>query len=114
MSKAFTGTASECFPNADLTIDEFHVKQIALNVLDEVRKAKQKEGPSKLGLFRGRRLFIIPERKLTDKQAASTAALSKLYPKTGGAYRIVSAFDLFYACEILKPTKKRLISGIHG
>ena len=106
MSKAFTNAISERFPNADTTIDKFHVKQIVLNALDEVRKAEQKESQSKLGLFRGRRLFMIPEQKLTNEQAASIAALSKSYPQTGRAYRIVSAFDLFYDCESFDVAEK--------
>ncbi len=85
--------------HADLTIDKFHVKQIVLNALDEVSKAEQKENENKLVLFRGRRLFMIPEKKLTAAQIASTNALSKAYPKTGRAYRIVSSLNLFYACE---------------
>lgn len=106
MSGAFINAVSECFPNADLTIDKFHVKQLVLNALDEVRKIEQKESRNKLGLFRGRRLLMIPERKLTDAQSVSIAALSKSYPKTGRAYRIVAAFDLFCECEDLNTAEK--------
>lgn len=96
MSKAFLSAVDEYFPNAVHVIDKFHVKQMILNALDEVRKDEQKSSKCKVPLFRGRRLFMIPESKLNDEQKSNVAQLSELYPKTGRAYRIVTAFDDFY------------------
>lgn len=99
MSTAFLSAVEDRFPNAKHTIDKFHVKQLMLKALDDVRKREQKETSEKQPLFRGRKLFMIPEKRLTDSQRIALQSLSKQYPKTGRAYRIVSSLDDFYACE---------------
>ena len=56
---------------------------------------------------------MIPVAKQTHEQAASIAGLTKLYPKTGRAYRILNAFDDFYSCltrEEAEPALYALIS----
>ena len=40
---------------------------------------------------------MIPESKLTMEQAAQIGEMSKRYPKTGRAYRIVAGLDDFYS-----------------
>jgi transposase len=42
---------------------------------------------------------MIPEAKLTAGRSATLAGMSKRYPKTGRAYRIVAGLDDFYACR---------------
>ena len=102
MSKAFLPAIAENFPDAENVIDKFHVKKVLMDALEKVRKEEQKSSKDKLSLFRGRRLFMIPEHKLTDEQSVKLAELSKRYPKTGRAYRIVAALDDFYACETME------------
>jgi len=97
MSKSFLPAIAENFPNAENIIDKFHVKKVLIDALDEVRKAEQKSVADKKDLFRGRRLFMIPEKKMTAEQAATLAEMSKRYPQTGRAYRIVAGLDDFYA-----------------
>lgn len=99
MSAAFLSAVEDRFPNAKHTIDKFHVKQLMLKVLDDVRKREQKETSEKLPLFRGRKLFMITEKRMTDGQKIALQSLSKQYPKTGRAYRFVNSLDDFYACE---------------
>ena len=41
---------------------------------------------------------MVPKDRLTKEQSEKLHALSKVYPKTGRAYRIVAAFDDFYKC----------------
>ncbi|GHV32410.1 hypothetical protein FACS18949_03220 [Clostridia bacterium] len=64
MSKAFISAVSDNFPNAELTVDKFHVKMKLMAALDEVRKEEQKTVSKKRKLFLGQRLFMIPESKL--------------------------------------------------
>jgi transposase len=113
MSKAFIGAVSEQFPNAELTVDKFHVKQKLIEALDEVRKDEQKSVADKKRLFQGRRLFMIPERKLTAEQSVQIVEMSKLYPKTGRAYRIISAFDEFYASRTPEEAEKKF-NGLYS
>lgn len=99
MSKSYLPAIAENFPNAISIIDKFHVKKVLIDALDTVRKEEQKTAVSKAELFRGRRLFMVPKGRMTEAQAEKLNSLSKLYPKTGRAYRIVAALDSFYACQ---------------
>ena len=97
MSKSFLPAIAKHFPNAENIIDKFHVKKVLIDALDEVRKAEQRTVEDKKSLFRGRRLFMIPEAKLSVEQAANIAEMSKRYPQTGRAYRIIAGLDDFYS-----------------
>lgn len=97
MSKAYLSAIETNFPHAEQTIDKFHIKKALIDALDKVRKNEQKNVANKKELFRGRRLFMIPEARLSNEQADKLAKMSKRYPQTGRAYRIVSALDDFYA-----------------
>ncbi len=99
MSSSFLPAIAENFPNAMNIIDKFHVKKVMIEALDQVRKDEQKVAENKKELFGSRRLLMIPERKLTEKQREKINSISKSYPKSGKAYQIVSAFDDFYLCE---------------
>jgi transposase len=83
---------------------------VLIDALDEVRKAEQKSVADKKALFRGRRLFMIPQAKVTAEQAAKLAEMSKRYPQTGRAYRIVAGLDDFYASRTVEEAE----SGFNG
>ena len=108
MSQTYMPAVKEFFPNAANIIDKFHVKQLLLNALEKVRKEEQKTGKGKQELFRSRRLFMIPHGKMTPEQHNQLVALSKSYPKTGRAFRIVEALDSFYACTTLEDAEAAL------
>jgi len=97
MSKSYLPAIAKHFPKAENIIDKFHVKKVLIDALEQVRKTEQKTASDKKSLFRGRRLFMIPESKLSTEQAAKLTDMSKRYPRTGRAYRIISGLDDFYA-----------------
>ena len=97
MSASFLPAIKENFPEAEQVVDKFHVKQLVLKAMDEVRKQEQQEASDKKALFKYRRLFAVPFSRMSDAQKERAASLSKIYPKTGRAFRIVQAFDAFYA-----------------
>ena len=86
MSASYLPAVREVFLNAKQTIDKFYVKQVLLKVLDAVRKDEQKESGRKKELFRCRKLFMVPEGRMTDKQRTMVTELSKQYKKTGRAF----------------------------
>ena len=103
MSKVYLPAIEKNFPKAEIIIDKFHVKKVLIDALDKVRKAEQKSVQNnKRDLFQGRRLFMIPEAKLSDEQAVKLAEMSKRYPQTGRAYRIIAGLDDFYSCRTVK------------
>ena len=109
MSKTYLPAIEKNFTNAENIIDKFHVKKVLIDALDEVRKTEQKAVADKKELFRGRRLFMIPEAKMSGEQAVKLAEMSKRYPLTGRAYRIVAGLDDFYACQ--KPDEAEIAFG---
>jgi transposase len=102
MSKSFLPAIANYFPKAENIIDKFHVKKVLIDAMDEVRKAEQKSVVDKKGLFLGRRLFMIPQAKLDEEKSSKLAEMSKRYPQTGRAYRIVAALDDFYASRTVE------------
>lgn len=98
MSAAFIGGKEMCFPNARMVIDKFHVKQLMLNAMDEVRKAEQGKAVSNKRNA-GKKLLMIPEAKQSEQQCEAVALLSKKYPKTGRAFKMVQGLDAMYQCN---------------
>ena len=108
MSASYLSAVREVFPNAKQTIDKFHVKQVLLKALDTVRKDEQKESGRKKELFLCRKLFMVPQGRMTDKQRTMVAELSEQYKKTGRAFRIVQSLDDFYASTFMVEAQERL------
>ena len=108
MSASYLSAVREVFPNAKQTIDKFHVKQVLLKALDAVRKDEQKESGRKKELFLRRKLFMVPQGRMTDKQRTMVTELSKQYKKTGRAFRIVQSLDDFYASTSMVEVQERL------
>ncbi len=71
MSASYLPATRENFPNAKQVIDKFHVKKRLLSALDDIRKQEQRKVDKKQEIFRSRRLFMIPEAKMTDAQKNS-------------------------------------------
>ena len=109
MSKAYMNGIQECFPYAKLTIDKFHVKKLMLEALDEVRKAEQKEHRSK-DLLNSKKLLMIPETRQNEEQRLRVMELSKQYPKTGRAFRMVQALDTVYASAHIEEAREKFES----
>lgn len=97
MSKVYNKACDICFPNAKVVFDHFHVKQLVLQGMDEVRRDEQgrKQARSRSA---GRKLLMIPEQRMTSQQAAAKDSLCQEYPKTGRAFRMVQQFDDLYRC----------------
>ena len=106
MSKAYMSGVQECFPYAMLTIDKFHVKKLMLEAMDEVRRAEQKEHRSKV-LLNSKKLLMIPQGRQSDSQREKVAELSKQYPKTGRAFRMVQSLDTVYSSKDIFEARER-------
>jgi transposase len=99
MAGAYLSARQECFPQAISVIDKFHVKKVLLDAMEQVRRGEQMLARGTKG--KGRKLLMIPERKMSAAQQEAAQRLCKAYPKTGRAYRMVQALDGVYAsCDI--------------
>ena len=83
VSASYLSAVREVFPNAKQTIDKFHVKQVLLKALDAVRKDEQKESGRKKELFLRRKLFMVSQGRMTDKQRTMVAELSQAVQEDG-------------------------------
>ena len=106
LSSAYRSGFQFCFPNARHTVDKFHVKKLLLDALDEVRKSEQQAQNTKNKI--SRKLLMIPVARQTEEQKIKVEQLSKEYPKTGRAFRIVQAIDTVYASTDVKTAEEKL------
>jgi transposase len=67
MSPAFLAAVGESFPQAEVTVDWFHVVQLFTRAVDQVRKAEAKQ--TKLPKALRWAVLKAADRSLTDKQA---------------------------------------------
>ncbi|MEI6578866.1 MAG: ISL3 family transposase [Eubacteriales bacterium] len=114
MSKAYISGKAFCFPKATLIIDKFHVKQLMLKAMDAVRRAEQGKEQSR-SRSAGKKLLMIPETRQTEQQREKVLALSKQYPKTGRAFRMVQGLDEMYRCDNINDAEmvfKKLFSWL--
>ena len=98
MSSAYLSGIRDCFPNAQVVIDRFHVSKLMRDAMDEVRREEQGRKASR-SRKSGKKLLMIPEARMDGQQQEKLANLSKLYPKTGRAFRMVQALDEVYKCS---------------
>jgi len=98
MSASYISGIETCFPKATITIDKFHVKQMMLQAMDRVRREEQGRQRSRRR-DAGKKLLMIPEGRMTPQQLLKVQALSKAFPKTGRAFRMVQSLDDMYRCD---------------
>lgn len=98
MSASYASGVEMCFPKATVTIDKFHVKQLMLKAMDQVRREEQGKTYSRRR-DSGKKLLMIPEGRMTEQQALKLQTLSKEFPKTGRAFRMVQGLDTMYCCD---------------
>jgi len=98
MSAAYLNGVRDCFPNGQVVIDRFHVSQLMREAMDEVRRTEQGAKASR-NRRSGKKLLMIPQGRMNEQQQEKLSELSKLYPKTGRAFRMVQALDEVYKCS---------------
>ena len=98
MSSAYLSGIHDCFPNARIVIDRFHVSKLMRDAMDEVRRDEQGAKTSR-NRKSGKKLLMIPEARMDERQLEKLTGLCKLYPKTGRAFRMVQAIDEVYKCS---------------
>ncbi len=106
MSKAFLAATKEELPNANVTIDWFHVVQLFTTALDDVRKAERKlqHLPKEL------RWAILKnaDGPLTEKQVEALAELETSDLHTGTAWKIKEKLRWIRKAETIRAARWRL------
>jgi transposase len=105
MAGAYLTGIQECFPNAQRVIDRFHVSKLLRDAMDEVRRQEQGRKASR-DRRAGRKLLMIPKERMNEQQQEKVLELSKRYPKTGRAFRMVQSLDEVYGCNSIAEAEK--------
>lgn len=107
--KAYINVAKECFPNAEVVIDRFHVVKALNEVLDCVRKNLRKE-------FKDEDCFKSIKWKLFKRAEKCTdedlALLQDAFSKSWLLEEIYQLRNTFNAMFDIAPTKEKLIKQI--
>jgi len=111
MSPAFRKGASDCFPDADLTFDKFHIIKGMNDALDKVRRDEQKEHHE---LKSSRYLWLFNPTRLSIGQTRQMTALTKLNLKTVRAYRIKLALQDIYRTVTGKAEAVKQLNSWYG
>ena len=93
MSAAFHSGMAEAFPQAQQTIDKFHVMKLLGDAVDETRRKEQRQAPD---LKKTRYLWLRNVRDLTKEQQERLATLSGSHLKTAKAYQLKVTFQEFW------------------
>lgn len=100
MSKAFKGAIFNCFPNADVVIDRFHVSQHLHNQIDEARKHIQnkvrKETGNKSKVFGIRWTLLKNFEDLTAEEQSRLLDVCEEYPELGHCLFLKEEFRKFF------------------
>lgn len=96
----YVDVARQCFPQARITIDRFHVVKALNEVLDRIRKRLRKEQPKEEGFKRLKWLLFKRSDQLTEaeKQTLRQALLAS--PRLRKAYQLRNAFHAIFDQEI--------------
>jgi transposase len=97
MSSAYLSGIHDCFPKAKVVIDRFHVSKLMREAMDEVRRSEQGNKTAR-SRKAGKKLLMIPQSRMNEQQNEKLNELSRLYPKTGRAFRMVQSLDEVYNC----------------
>ena len=90
LSPAFISGLETNFPYAEIHFDRFHVKKLLNQAMNELRQAERKEHAALKG---HKYTFLKNPENLSERRQVELAALIKLYPSLGEAYRLKILFD---------------------
>jgi transposase len=107
MSPAFLAAVAKEFPDAEVTVDWFHVVQLFTKAVDDVRKAERRQ----VQMPAAARWAVLKAHdggKLTDKQAVALAELEAGDFLTAKAWRIKEKLRWVRRAETLQAARWRL------
>lgn len=92
----YADVARQCFPNARITIDRFHVVKALNEVLDKIRKALRKEQPKEAAFKKLKwNLFKRPE-VLSAQQRQALEQAFEMAPQLEEAYLLRNSFHAIF------------------
>lgn len=92
----YTDVAKQCFPQAQITIDRFHVGKSLNEVLDRIRKRLRKAQPDE-AIFKALKWSLFKRaEKLSQKEKAQLDQAFEVAPQLEEAYRLRNSFHTIF------------------
>ena len=96
MSPSYISGVRDCFPNAEIHFDRFHVVKLLNEAMDKVRQLERKEHDELKG---HKYTFLKKHNNLTEERKQELQELIKLFPTLGEAYRFKELFNDLWEME---------------
>jgi len=96
MSRSFISGTRDCFPEAEMHFDRFHIVKLLNEAMDEVRKFERKEHEELKG---HKYTFLKNKSKLSKQKVRELGELIILFPTLGKAYRLKELFNYLWEQE---------------
>lgn len=121
MWRPYRDVAIECFPNAAVVVDKFHVVRMANDALENCRKDIRKNLPAKqrIDLKNDRLLLLKRAKDLSDRESMLVSYWKSKYPDLGKChdlkerfYNIYGATDKDEAYDLYEQWENRLTQDV--
>lgn len=110
MNHHFRNVAKNCFPNATIVADRFHVIRQVLWAMENVRKAEQKKLSARYRKYfkRSKALLSKHPKKLTEDEMNRLALMFEIAPRLAKAYQLKNQFMAVMQSESETEGRKKL------
>lgn len=108
---AYTEVAKQCFPQAKVTIDRFHVVKALNDVLDLIRKALRREHPRQDSFKKLKWVLFKRTGHLTDEQAQALDRAFECSPELKKAYELRNSFHAIFDSSQDKAQARKWLEG---
>lgn len=92
MNPHFRSVAKECFPNAKIITDRYHVTRQVIWAMEAVRKAEQKKYSAKFRRYFKHSRALLNKEFLSDEEKINLSVMFENAPRLAEAYRLKNLF----------------------
>lgn len=116
MNPHFKAVAKQCFPNAILIADKYHVVRQAVWAMERVRKNEQKKFSDKFRKYFKRSRYLLNKRResLVEDELNRLALMFEIAPRLADAYRLKNEFIEAIRSKSSKEGRQKLIDWLHS
>ena len=109
MNPHFRSVAKECFPNAKIIADRYHVTRQVVWAMEAVRKAEQKKYSAKFRKYFKHSKALLNKELLSDEEKVNLSIMFENAPRLAEAYRLKNLFlDVMHSKNDPEAAAKKL------
>jgi transposase len=107
----YSGVAKQCFPQAKVTIDRFHVVKALNDVLDTIRKTLRRAYPQQTAFKKLKWILFKRSKTLSDEQQLALQKAFALSKELQQAYQLRNSFHDIFDQTQSKPEAQQRLEG---